>query len=283
MSSDLARLLRNALSSGDVGLLEQLRQRGPEVRELLLGSDVELDASTCRVIEEHPERLAWLYEALSEVVDTHEDSEAAEIQQIQAQELAKIGDAFIALTFGLPGSLLDLTSWFGELPRVEPDLVEVLREQPDVQVIGPAADELAARGLRPLSVFYAAEAVSLFLEQMQRQGWLDPERPVFLDAAHDIPLLTPGEREKRFPDAPPLSAGEDVVGAITPERLFEEVTAMAECPWRAAPLLLRWLISVAQVKPRVFGRFIASPKAGGVELSRCREGEADGDLIRRWR
>ncbi|MBN4055000.1 hypothetical protein JYT15_00675, partial [Acidimicrobium ferrooxidans] len=122
---------------------------------------------------------------------------------------------------------------------------------------------LAERGLTPLSVYLATEAVSELLTRTSEAGYLKAGQAFQLSA----------DQGKLFIE--PNTANLEHTTVIT------EIEAMADCERTTAEALAQWIIQVAAYKPSLIAGFSATPIGERVALEPIAERETD--LFKRWR
>jgi len=225
----IPELLTRALRSpDDKTTLSALRDRRREVVKFLNESDFKLDDEQSSMIEDHPESLAAIYDAISETTELGpEDRRALErALDFKRQGDLEIGAAFKTL-LGTLSPRTELRELIGRLqaadaPRVEKDVLAIVEEQPDVRAALPDCRPLLEFGIRPLSVFYATEApLSLVAETNE---------------------FRPGTS---FEIGPAQDEGTAHFSGLSPDHpIIQEVVAMTELHASAAQQLWGWLATV---------------------------------------
>jgi RNA polymerase sigma factor (sigma-70 family) len=259
-----AELLRKTLSSpGDEQLLADLKLSAKEVLAAIESADLSLSTRT----ELDPLWTARVYEALSEVAEVPPTAKQLEteraLHEVENADLTTIGKAFTqTLLPDLPIPLTRFNSFFSTLPRIDKNEYGLLADEPDVKAAFPNSADLAVFGIRPLSVFYASEAVGALFDRLLRYELIE-ESDMFLSGKQTgvyAPYLT-----KRLPDV----------------SIEKEIARMTDRPIGTSTLLLKWLIAVSEYKSFVFGGFEAEVGPGGGVLLKRTLREFP-DLYQRW-
>ena len=222
-------------------------------------------------------RIGDVYVALAsddndEVPCEHLDADDARISEA-LREARLTSDQWIGRAFteglmeSLPGDLGDLGKHLSDIPLVSPEVAEILRGSPSSKAAeSPELIEtLANRGLTPVSIFQATEALPALLRRLRRRGKLDSGTDVFfLDEDGNLTAGSAG-----FPSS----------------LVLESVRHATECDSSTAATLLRWLVAVAQARPRLFGDLWSEPYGTcAVRLNRLdvKVDVIDSTLIDRW-
>lgn len=249
-SYSAAELLKKVLSfPGNEELLQEVRLRAGEILGLIESESQDL------IIEPQKEDGPWIakvYEALSPELEALPTPEQIKVEQAlfetEQNNWAAIGKAFQqTLLPDLPQELVRFGSYFANAPRASHAELEILSDEPDVKAAFPNSAELALFGLRPLTVFYASEAVGALLDRLLRYELIESS-DLFLSGKQGdnyAPLISRRNPEISFP---------------------EEIRRVADCHIETCGLLLRWLLEVSEYKPCVIGGFEAEPKCEGVFL-----------------
>ncbi len=292
---DPLELLKRVLSEpGNTQLLAEVRQRADELILYLDEADRSVDEEI-REVRIDPNWLALVHEALAkeEPLSPAEQEVRAKLFEASADDEKSVGRAFKeALLADLPRQLTNWSYWFELVPRLSGEQQRYLLEQPAVRAAWPESEELVARGLTPVSVYYAAEAVAFLAEDALRRQPAAPEPAVRIRVqgsplrnlpAVRAPLTIEPEEWPRWDD----------YQVIPPQLLVQEIIQMSECPLVTAQSLLPWLVAVAQLKPFLFADLQALPIGEtGLQLTYARRGEGTGvedrfdddggNLYRRW-
>jgi hypothetical protein len=261
--SAAAELLRRTLySPGNEELLSNLKASAKEVLAVIESADITLSTGT----ESDGLWIARVYEALAGATEAPPTPQQLEIEQalleMERTDLAAIGKAFVeTLLPDLPITLTRFSEFFANAPRVGAEEVALLSNEPDVRAAFPNSADLALFGIRPLSVFYASEAVANLFDRLLRYGLIE-ESDLFLSS-------------KESDNYAPLLAKRNLDVSID-----REIADMTDCSVQTSAILLKWLIAVSEYKPFVFGGFEAELKRGGVLLKRYRKTFAN--LYERW-
>src|ERR1035441_470346 len=261
--SAAAELLRRTLySPGNEELLSNLKASAKEVLAVIESADITLSTGT------EPDGLwiARVYEALAGATEAPPTPQQLEIEQalleMERTDLAAIGKAFVeTLLPDLPITLTRFSELFANAPRVGAEEVALLSNEPDVRAAFPNSADLALFGIRPLSVFYASEAVANLFDRLLRYGLIE-ESDLFLSS-------------KESDTYAPFLAKRNLDVSID-----REIAHMTDCSVQTSAILLKWLIAVSEYKPFVFGGFEAELKRGGVLLKRYPKTFAN--LYERW-
>ena len=247
-SFSAAELLRKVLSSPDnEELLQEVRVRSQEILALIESEDVAIGPE-----KQNELWIARVYEALSPEPEASLSAELTSMEEAlfatEQHNLGAIGKAFKeTLLPDLPEELVRFGSYFANAVRISGEEVELLSKEPDVAAAFPNSTDLALFGLRPLTVFYASEAVGALLDRLLRYGMIESS-DLFLSGRQGnnyAPLISRRNPEISFP---------------------EEIRLVVDCRIETCRLLLRWLLAVAEYKPCVIGGFEAEPKHNGVIL-----------------
>jgi DNA-directed RNA polymerase specialized sigma24 family protein len=256
-------LLQATLSSvGNEQLLGELKRRAKEVLAAIDAADIPLPERAA----EDPVWLARVYEALC--AETKMPLTADEqlldraLFETQRDDLTAIGKAFVeTLLPDLPVELVRFAVYFADAPRISAEELQLLSSEPDVRAAFPISADLLLFGIRPVTVFYAAEAVSALLDRLLRYGIIGPQ-DLFLTVRRG------GDH------APAISRCDQSIS------IPGEIAQMTGCDIRTSSLLLEWLLQVAEYKPFVFAGFEADLRSAGVLLKPTLQ--VFGNLYQRW-
>jgi len=256
-------LLTQTLSSpGDQALLQQLKADSRKVLAFLSTGTFEPESGQFCNIEE--EWLAQVYEALAgEEIARDLSEEETQVLQAIAGEERDVGCAFReALVADLPIALQDPGVWLGNLQPVSGERQGALLLSPSVVPESVIECKMAEKGITPLSVYLAIEAISEFLLRTIESGHMDTGQTFHLSAPDGRLFIEPE------------SAG------VEHSILISEIEAMAECGEAAAEALALWLIDVAAYKPLLLDGFQASRVGERITLEAT--GRHERNLFRRW-
>ncbi|MGD2108662.1 MAG: hypothetical protein PVI86_04655 [Phycisphaerae bacterium] len=255
-SREIGALLRRALTTpGDQRSLATIKSHAAEVLSFLDSDDVELDGEQARLLSEHPEWLGEILDAVAgeEALPTHEQAELDALIRAKVDDDRSVGAAFKdALLKDLPPELVNWDRWFGGVETCDKELQEALLECPDVIAARPECEPLLKFGIRPLTVFYATQAVRIVVDRSLKKQE-DPEcNSVFLPLG-EVSQNTPSPR-------------------VTAEDVIDEIVCMAECGKDMAERLLWWLLGLMYVGQRsfLFDGMEAVPGDEGVWLRRVK-------------
>ena len=258
-------LLYLALTSpGNEELLGQLRVLATEVIEAVDVEDVLLPQDVAEGVDEL--WIARVYEALAGPAQPPKAEEVRleeALFKASAEDVASVGAAFKqTLLPGLPQDLINFPRWFKSAPQISVEQVAALSRLPDVETAFPISAQLIVYGVTPCTIFYASEAVAGVVDRLIRIEALHERDGIVL--ASNRPLIV------------------KVNGEQVEVPFGEEIARVAECDMATAEAIWKWLLSVAQYKPQVFGGFEADPVQDGVRLRRVSSARATADLYRRW-
>lgn len=248
MAEGPGALLKRVLTQANEEALAELRRRSAEVIRYLESSpdDPDLD----RLADVDPEWMARVYGALadSEPILPEDESSVRTLLEATASDEASIGHAFReALLPGLPPQLTNFEGWFSNLPKVEPDKRIELLATPAAQAALPYAEQLAAVGITPLTIFYATEGISMLVDRLSDYGDLNRALPVLLAA-----VATPSGEQQQ----------------LEPQMATREIEQVAECSPHIAHALLPWVIAAGQYRPHVFNGFVAQAHGNALLLAK---------------
>lgn len=212
-----------------------------------------------------PDWVADVYQTLFEAVaikDVEAELLAAEAWEAHEGEDIAIGRAFRETLLADLTDDLRYPAQVGSLPKIDERELVRLGRAPDVMEGKPESEWWLMHGIRPVTVFYATEAVSGLLNRYVRRGRLPA--PVILG---DDSLVKIGDETKSFT----LSS-----------LLKEEISSRAECSPEIASALYWWMLQVAQRKSWLFAGFEAEPEPGGLTLRLKCSAEQFEEIYQRW-
>ena len=258
----IALFKRALLSPGQQKLLDSVTSHSGDIAQKLQHTTVEFTPEELANIDSHPDWVMKLYELIAPVTDSDLD-EGAEVRipaESDLHEEGLIGKAFLNLMRELPRELANLDRVFRELPELKDrDELAFLMKTPAVQSAEQVARPMVRRGLTPLTIFDAANAVSVMVEAMQQRHMLpDNEVPIF------------------------PNFGQRKVGSLAAEDISEEIQNLTECDPRASDCIAGWLILVAAFKPLVFPDLRATWNGQTIVLEHAKPKETELGLIDRW-
>ncbi|WP_337177083.1 hypothetical protein [Paludisphaera sp.] len=269
----IARLLEQSGPGLPEELLDGIRANSEEILSLLVEDEEIAERLDSHLDAFDPDTLAMLYDALAGdvpgTVPAEAGSLAAAMQDASRDEDVCIGWAWAnALMVDLPDNLGNLDRCLEGAPIAPDGVVKLLMEQVDSKAAGRDAAHwvraLARRGLSPVSIFQAADAVSGLIERLARRGKLREGQGLLLDASGGL--------------SGPEDFGRDMV--------IESIGHATDCEPSTARRLIAWLVGVAQARPRLFRGLEAEPRGPlAVRLSlqpRAMTTDHDADLILRW-
>jgi RNA polymerase sigma factor (sigma-70 family) len=224
------------LSKGNSALLGEVKRRAAEILESLDLEDQEFSASEREVIQDDPEWMALVYEALGAEKDESSDDEdqvEASIGLVLGDEEREIGEAFSELTENLSPHMRNWPELFRQVPRIPERAHALLDAKWQARGAGRWASGLIYYGITPATVFEATVGISLLLDRCSAEanrGHL-----------HQFALVLGSER---------LVPDEAI--RIGDELLLAQMRATPDCPPEAAAPLLRWLFRVSAHVPHLF-------------------------------
>lgn len=238
---DIAELIKSSyLQPDNTELLKEIWDRSEEVIERLEEEDLLKDVAV-----DAPERIEWLaklYEALAGGVPEPEADLEIE-RQLHGDEVAEeveILQSFRdSLLVGLPERLRDLGTWFREAGDVPLPLQKLLWSRESIEKVPAYSEALIPHGLTPLSFFEASEGIAALAFRLRRHR---------AEAKEAVVLAGDGRSE---------AEGDPYVVPV--DMALRTVADFGDCPDRAAPLLLQWLVEAAHYKPLLFAEHEARP------------------------
>ncbi len=149
--------------------LDKIRDNASSILEALERRDEPLEYGDVSHSEAGREWIARVYSSLAGgETDSREDSPiAAAMEDLRSSEEREIGEAFAQLCSGLRR----LSRWsllFGELPRVDDDVKELLRQDDSVAASGEYGEQLVDMGLTPTMFFGATRSMQLMFNRANR-------------------------------------------------------------------------------------------------------------------
>jgi RNA polymerase sigma factor (sigma-70 family) len=264
-SNQALNILKTVLQSPNDGkLLQDLSVHAEEILQALeLTEDTIIEKSLDSL---SPEWVASVYQTLFEALAVKNlDAElvASEAWEAHEGEDMNIGKAFRETLLADLTEDLRFPDEVRSLPKIDENERVRLGRAPDVVGGGPESEWWLQHGIRPVTVFYAQEAVSGLLNRYVRRGRL-PETPIVLG---DESLTVIGDDQKSYP----LS-----------NLLREEISCRAECSPEIANALYSWLLLVAQRKAWLFAGFEAEPGPGGATLRLMCTAARFENVYQRW-
>jgi hypothetical protein len=252
--SDAGNAAKQVLEDLLAGRVVKLDRFGGKVRELastvldLVREDETVATRLETLAGSHPELMAAFSWALtgpdSNLEHDEEDREMlGRLESLQAE-----GDQAVGFAFGqrlmphLPAPLGDLEACFRSVsPLTNQQVHQVLFNSPACRAAGEdLVRPLVVRGLTPISIFEASEAVPALIRRLQRQGRLVAEKEIELT-----------DRPSDFPNSLSLDLVRQEIGHAT--RSLRETSEA----------ILRWMLNVARERPHLFGGLIAKPTDDG--------------------
>jgi RNA polymerase sigma factor (sigma-70 family) len=264
-SNQALKLLKTVLQSpNDGSLLQDLGLHAEEILQALeLTDDPTIEQSLDNL---SPEWVASVYQALFEalaVKDLEAELAASEAWEAHEGEDMTIGRAFRETLLADLTDDLRFPPEFGSLPQIDENERVRLGRAPDVVGGKPESEWWLRYGIRPVTVFYALEAVSGLLNRYVRRGRLS-ETPVVLG---DESLVVIGNDQKSY--------------AVS-NLLREEISCRADCSLEIASALYSWMLQVGQRKSWLFAGFEAEPGPGGSTLRLTCTKERFEKIYQRW-
>jgi RNA polymerase sigma factor (sigma-70 family) len=264
-SSQALNLLKTALQSPkDRKLLQNLSVHAEDILQALeLAGDPTIEESLDTL---SPEWVADVYQTLFEALaikDLESELVASEAWEAHESEDTTIGRAFRETLLADLTDDLRFPTEVRSLPEIDEHERLRLGQAPDVGGGKPESEWWLRYGIRPVTVFYAQEAISGLLNRYLRRGLLT-DTPVVLG---DESLVIIDAEQKSYP----LS-----------NLLREEISCRAECSPEIAGALYSWLLQVGQRKSWLFAGFEAAPGPGGSTLRLTCTTERVEQIYRRW-
>jgi hypothetical protein len=262
MTNPIEVLKRALLAEQDKEALKHLRAHAAEVLAALDQEELraKLDAIVdLRAVD--PSWLAEVYEALAPVEVEAPAEEAFFARDEEDQDIGRaIGEVLLP---GLPKPLRRLEQWVALAPDLDDPKrrVDALRMRPDVSAAPTFPEGALRKGVTPVTVFNAFEAIATLVDRAHHLGHLSTSTPLTLDCA------------ERYLQAGPYPIRAEVV--------VTEISVMADCSPDLARGLCHWLIPVAWCVPTLFGRVRVRKVPLGVELFHMTE--TVPNLFERWR
>lgn len=159
------------------------------------------------------------------------------LQDVRTEHERNIGEAFeLALLADLPPELLDFETYFQLLPLIDEARKAILLGSPAVQS-SPRSHKLVARGITPMTIFSAAEAISMLINRKVRRRKFTYEQPIFLC------------RSESSSDSQCLDK----------DSLTSEIQFVTRQSRAVSCRVLDWLLDAARHKPLLFEGFVAEP------------------------
>jgi len=243
MSNPILLLQKVILSPGDLSGLEDLRSSAREVLDALEKEGLEdlFDGNGMASVD--PDWLSRVYDALA---DGESEPEGTGVFHAHAEEDASIGLAFAQVLLpGLPPALHP-DRWLTHAMPLPPKHVSVLREAADVRAADGFPEQLLVKGVTPLVVFNAIEAISTIVARAARLGVLPPRKALSLDCVEGY-----------------LQAGPNPIRA---ETVVGEISAMTDRGPDVSRGLCHWLIGASWCVPTLFERVQVRRIRVGIEL-----------------
>lgn len=213
-----------------------------------------------------PARLAAFYEALGDEPSVEDDfvsDELAPFLEARDGEAQAIGEAFVqTLLVNLPGELTRFATFFGAAPTLEPDLYEMLMDDPSVAVAGAPAAALARYGITPVTVAEAARAIGHLAKQVGGEAGGAAGKHIILCGT-------------------PIFPAEPQDGVITRAMAVKEFTLSFALPPETVERLFDWIIAVAARKPLLFDGYHTTPQKKDLLL--VETGTTEQNLFIRWK
>ena len=241
-------------------LIGSVRARAAQILE-------ELETYGCPISEREIEEIspAWIAAVYAAVVPEAEKGIDARVDEdlfsTHRNEDHAIGIAFReTLLADLPAALREPIE-LGSLPKISEKDFEILNRAPDVEAAGSVGVAWIRHGIRPVTVFYATEAVSGLLDRLLRKKFLAESSLVLGSEA----IFIVDDKQKRFE-----------LRAL----MLQEISQMSDCGPEAAALLYAWMLQVAQYKAWLFAGFVAQPKGSSIVLNR--DSERVGNVYQHW-
>jgi DNA-directed RNA polymerase specialized sigma24 family protein len=261
MTQTVGDLLLKVFSSpGDSALLDQVRARSEEILEFLERDDVSLESVS------HAGDAEWtaqIYSALADSGLSDEDRETiAALAAISDSEEEQIGAAWQQVLLpNLPPDLADADEALVAIAPVREDEYRCLLETPAVRAALPDSEKLARRGLSPLTIFYATDAVGRLIERTMQHEGVSGAIVIDVDAADQTLRIEP-----------PI---------VTREGLLSEIRESADLmsDGLAEPILL-WALAAARHVPYLLYGLKTTPTETGLVARSTRR--VFSSVIDRW-
>jgi len=273
----LARVISGFLENpNEPNVVAEVRQRRQEVIEAL--DEPSIVAQLRRSVCISEESIALLFELLSDEHQLNPAEEAERQRYLHAldDDEAAVGRAFGELLDMLPeqAPVAGLEMWFGHLDDVGKNTSEWLLQRPDVvAAIGGPIDEnegkaarrsielLASRGIRPLTVLHATQAIEGLVDPVMHPGLVGKKEDVWfaVDEKTGKVTMAPFERDT----------------------VIAEIEDVCDTTTEIATALLAWLIALAEYAPSLFNGCRAEGREGRIHLRYT--GEFVENLFERWR
>jgi hypothetical protein len=236
---------------GNQEALREVAKNAEKIHALLDEHDPELTDQQNEILDEHPEWVAQIYDALATDHPLDEDEEAAirELTKARLADEISVGKSFKnGLIRDLTDpELLDWERWFGGLPEIGGPTLAMLIERADVAAARPEIDPLVIYGISPLSLCYSSQAIL----------------PVALRWA---------EIHKQPADGFILSADPSIVErspeALPPDQVVTSIAAMSACAIPVADRVFAWMTAMSREKSFLFSGFTAQAENEYIRLTR---------------
>ena len=211
--------------------VRMIQERRGEIINAFNSGSEELGEDQLQSLQESPELIAALYDALSEPPSDEERAELERLVEIKAADESEIGVALKQL-LGATSSEASL-EWIQSVRPVSEEVYANLVRFHDVQAVLPAGEWLVRAGIRPLQVFYATEAV------------------------HSAAEGASGKLAGGFVQVELAPRAKPAAGPVIPyQRIIDEIISMTELDERLVTRLWNWLTVVCRTThPYLFGGF----------------------------
>lgn len=277
MTANLETLRRVLLEVNNADALRYARERAPEFRAALDDADFDFSEAEAKVLEEHPEWLASVYEAVGTAADASESARADDVLEhalasVLAEESREVGDAFAALLDVLPGEFADWRS-FANAESVHPAYQEHVRRDPSFESNSGRHYDLATLGLTPMVFLGAARGLELLFDRALEQG--DPVQKRPEEYAGDFGITVSARREHTLRQA-----------RLQPELVEAQVRTTPGMPPELAGAMTRWMLSASQYRPLMVRGYEATVHAHHISFGLVHEPAervpSVRDLVWRW-
>lgn len=202
----------------------------------------------------------FLEEVNIEYEEESASQEEVQLAKLYQEEQASVGKAFKNyLLKDLSNGLDDLASRLKDVPRLDSEFIEAVKEEPDYIAALPESEKVVSWALTPLDIFNAINSIEGLVKRAARRGMLPVGGPIY---------LIPNKGAK-------CDFGEEVAYSYFVEEVRRSTYGHSE---EVSKILLEWIISVAKVKPYLFYNFRTKPHEDGIVLN----GRKNNDDLFRW-
>ncbi len=241
----------------DAELAQSIRESRSEVIDFFDSDSV---AGIQELGRQHPERIAFLYDALSSKPENAAHYEA--LLDAEQDEERRVGHAVVDLFSGVPALVPKLATLLDGCESVPDGAAAQLRQEVATRA---ALDKLPAEeilplldhALSPMTLWKACDSIGLLFQRILRHT---------------------KRTNTKFRIA--LSGSHVDCDNLTTARLVKLLTESYHLPESVAAALWTWFAELARFKPTMFRGFVCVPEADGLSIKPL---ESEMDPFERWR